>query len=92
MCFLFVSTATAVEDDEDDEDDEDSDDFSDNDNDEEMIDEENKDFGLKSLLEEDENKQSQVSQHSKQTQQKCNITQQSAHTYRHTTSKCQLAP
>lgn len=48
------------DDDDDNDDDEDSDDFSDNENSEEMVDEENKDFGLKSLLEVDENKQSQV--------------------------------
>lgn len=52
--------ATAVEDDDDDDEDEESDGFSDNENSEEMVDEENKDFGLKSLLEEDENKKSQV--------------------------------
>lgn len=59
---LTIKIATAVEDDddEDDDEDEDSEGFSDNEGDEEMIDEENKDFGLKSLLEEDENKQSQV--------------------------------
>lgn len=56
--FSFV--ATAVEDDDDDDEDEESDGFSDNENSEEMVDEENKDFGLKSLLEEDENKKSQV--------------------------------
>lgn len=62
FAFCFVSLATAAEDDDDDDDDEDEDSegYSDNENSEEMVDEENKDFGLKSLLEEDENKKSQV--------------------------------
>lgn len=58
--FFLIATAVEDDDDDDDDDEDDSDAFSDNENSEEMIDEENKDFGLKSLLEEDENKQSQV--------------------------------
>lgn len=59
--FYIFLTATADEEDDDsddgssNEDDEDSDE-----NSEEAINDENKDFGLKSLIEDDENKQSQV--------------------------------
>lgn len=57
-----IATAVEDDDDEDEDEDEESDEFSDNENSEEIVDEENKDFGLKSLLEEDDGKKSQVSQ------------------------------
>lgn len=58
MLFFFFCAATAAEDDDEDDD---SDQADDDDDEGEMIGEEaDTDFGLKSLLEEDENKQSQV--------------------------------
>lgn len=57
VLFLFIAATAAEDDDEDD----DSDQADDDDDDEEMVGEEaDTDFGLKSLLEEDENKQTQV--------------------------------
>lgn len=57
----FKKNRIAEDDDNDDDDDGDeSDEFSENENSEEVVEDEIKDFGLKSLLEEDEEKKSQV--------------------------------